>query len=397
MHLPSECYQLSEAVGEHLPQLRRSQQLGLALWAYGTIRAHSACQNAVVAALVVYGTLHHALRQYLREWLYDGPDKAAPCSCQVEVSLLFAPLMRWILSWWQGRELALAIDPTYRADKVVSLTVSVLYRGCALPVAWKVFVANREGVWMRYCLELLRLIKPGVPHGMHVLVMADRGLWSPRLWKRIRDLGWHPMLRLKKHDTFRPVGQDRVRASQLIPGPGYAWVGPGTAFSKSKLRRTGTLVVVWGLGQAEPWVLLTDLPPQDVGIWWYSLRFWIEVGFKALKGLGWQWEKTRRLDPDRVARHWLVLSVATLWVLAYGTRAEDASCLRLMPGRLRTPPQVTVHIPRHISVLALGWTWITHQWSRCSPWRRLWLRPEPWPTPPPGLVIIYHSPDTTFT
>ena len=57
---------------------------------------------------------------------------------------------------------------------------------------------------------------------------------------------------------------------------------------------------------------------------WYALRFWIELGFKALKSLGWKWDKTRRTDPDRVSRHWLVLSVATLLSLAYGTRVEDA-------------------------------------------------------------------------
>jgi hypothetical protein len=30
-----------------------------------------------------------------------------------------------------------------------------------------------------------------------VLVLTDRGLWSRRLWKRIRDLGWHPLMRLQ--------------------------------------------------------------------------------------------------------------------------------------------------------------------------------------------------------
>ena len=31
---------------------------------------------------------------------------------------------------------------------------------------------------------------------------------------------------------------------------------------------------------------------------WYALRFWIELGFKAVKSLGWKWDKTRRTDPD---------------------------------------------------------------------------------------------------
>ncbi len=390
MHLPKECYQLSEAIATHFPQLRRSQQLGLAMWVYGTIKAHSACQNAVIAALLIYGTFD-VLRQYLREWLYDGADKARPCASQVEVRVLFGPLISWIMSWWQGRELALAIDPTYLRDEVVCLSVSILYRGCALPVAWKVFPGNRQGVWMRYCLELLRLIRPGIPPQMQVVVMADRGLWSPRLWKRIRDLGWHPILRLKKHDTFQPVGSGRVRASTLVPGPGHAWVGRGTAFAKARLRRRGTLVVVWAPGELDPWVLITDLPEDKIGIWWYSLRFWIELGFRALKGLGWRWDQTKRTNPARVSRHWLVLAVATLWTLAYGTRAEDAECLGVTPSRLISPPSVPIPTPRQISVLARGWSWITSQWLRRSSWRRLWLRPDPWPQPPPDIQILYHS------
>ncbi len=66
---------------------------------------------------------------------------------------------------------------------------------------------------------------------------------------------------------------------------------------------------------------------------WHALRFWIELGFKAIKSLGWQWHKTRRTDPDRVSRHWLVLSVAT--PLAYGTRVEDANDRKLAPSNLR--------------------------------------------------------------
>ena len=83
------------------------------------------------------------------------------------------------------------------------------------------------------------------------------------------------------------------------------------------------LLAVWYAEQQEPWVILTDLPPAEVGVSWYTLRFWIELGFKAVKSLGWKWDKTRRTDPARVSRHWLVLSVATLLTLAYGTRVEE--------------------------------------------------------------------------
>ena len=72
----------------------------------------------------------------------------------------------------------------------------------------------------------------------------------------------------------------------------------------------------------EPRIILTGLPPDRVGVSWYALRFWTELGFKALKSLGWQWQKTRRTDPTRISRHWLALSVAALLALADGTRVE---------------------------------------------------------------------------
>ena len=114
----------------------------------------------------------------------------------------------------------------------------------------------------------------------------------------------------------------------------------GTAFSTAAAKRRCTLLAVWYVEQEEPWIILTDLPPDQVGVpSWYALRFWIELGFKAVKSLGWKWDKTRRTDPARISRHWLVLSVATLLALAYGTRVEDAHERRIAPGSLRAPPK----------------------------------------------------------
>ena len=99
-----------------------------------------------------------------------------------------------------------------------------------------------------------------------------------------------------------------------------------------------TLIVLWVPGQEAPWVVLTDEAPEDVELGAYGMRVWIEQGFRSLKRMGWQWHRTRRLDPVRVDRHWLVLAVATLWVLAHGTRVEEAYLRGLAPGRVRTPP-----------------------------------------------------------
>jgi hypothetical protein len=125
MHVPREVYPMERTLAERLPHLRPPQRRGLALWVLGAVLAQSACQSAVIAALLVRAP-YHALRQRLREWLLDGAEKAVPCSAQVEVEACFAPLLGWVLGWWQGRELALAVDATAPREEVVALVVSVL-------------------------------------------------------------------------------------------------------------------------------------------------------------------------------------------------------------------------------------------------------------------------------
>ena len=391
MRLPREAYPIREAIETHLPELRPAQQRGLTLWVYGAVLAGSACQAAVVLALLpAYGLrAAHALRQALREWCYAGADKAAPCRTEVDVAACFAPLLRWVLAWWRGDGLALALDATYQRDRQVVLAVAVLYRGAAIPVAWHVTAANRPGAWLAPALGLLERLAPAVPAGLRVLVLADRGLWSPRLWDAVRRRGWHPLLRVRPDATFRPAGGKRQRAAGLVPGPGRAWVGAGTAFKHRAARRAGTLVVAWEPGQAEPWLVLTDLAPTEVGVAWYGLRTWVELGFRGLKGVGWRWERTRRADPERVARHWLVLAVASLWALATGTRVEEAELRGAPPANLRVAaPPARRERPRRTSVFALGLTWLRWQLLRVRRlWRQVWLWPEPWPDPPPGLAV----------
>lgn len=389
MHAHSPYYQMHRTLLDHFPHLRPAYAHGLALWVYGTLLAHSACESAVLAALAPVGK-RETLRQRLRDLFRASADKRVPCQCDWDITLCFAPLLRWILSWWHGADLAFALDATTHGDRVVVLAISVLYRGTALPVAWQILPANQEGEWTPHWLRLLALLAPAIPAAMTVVAFTDRGLWSPRLWHAIRAAGWHPVMRIRTDCTVAPTGAPRQLARLLIAGPGHAWVGRGIAF-KPERRQAGTLVVVWEEGHAAPWVLLTDLAPTAVGVVWYGLRVWVELGFKALKSLGWQWQQTQRDDPDRVARHWLVLAIATLWTVAVGTRVEEATARAICPTRFWRPPRQPGAVPRTVSLFTQGWGWLVRQVVCGRLCRHLWLLPEPWPTPPINLTIWYHG------
>ena len=116
---------------------------------------------------------------------------------------------------------------------------------------------------------------------------------------------------------------------------------------------------------------------MDAGALWRELRFWIETGFDALKSVGWQWRKTRRTDPARVERRGLVLSVATLQTLAFGSRAEDAKALKRDPSALRAPPKAAPERNRLVSVFRLVLSTLSRLLAKGRMWRRARLPPEP--------------------
>ncbi len=212
MSYPQASYQTVLEQGQaRFPALRPAQQRGLAEWVTGTLAAGTACEARVLAALANTPTEWHAARERLRAWLYDGVDRPAPCRAQVEVSACFAPLVAWVLSWWTGGPLPLALDATLDRTRHAAVVVSVLYRRSALPVGWVVLPANVPGAWLEPLAPVLTALSTAIPASTRVLLFADRGLWSPRLWQQVRALSGYPVLRIQRHHHFAPRSRRAAR------------------------------------------------------------------------------------------------------------------------------------------------------------------------------------------
>jgi hypothetical protein len=374
--------------------LSHPQAYVLAILSFGIVRAASCALTAVAGKLSFLGSDNTVL-QRLKYWLRKGQDKAVPTGAEIRVRAVFPALIRWVLSLWQGTQLALALDATTLHDDLLILALSLLYRGTAIPLAWAFLPANRKQPWMPIILELLQQVAAVLPAGHEVLLLADRGLYSPRLYQAICHQRWHPLLRVNKQASFRLAQQAWRPIAALLPGPGHQWRGRGH-FSKGHALAC-TLVAFWAPGQQEAWFLITDLGPQRAQAAWYGLRVWIEEGFRILKSLGWQWQRSRITDPQRAERLWLALTLATVWVLAYGTWAEDqragppiipasaalAETAAPLSAAAITEP-VSAYVPptrpRHKSIFRQGLDLLAEYiWSRKRPLHRLRLVPEPWP------------------
>ena len=386
MSCQSQFEQWQLTIMQHLPHLSKPQAYGLALWSLGMVLSRSCALSTVSGLLAtLWKRKDNTMRQRLREWYYEAPAKRGKKRQSLEVETCFAPLLGWVLTQGQGRQIAWALDASSLGMRFVVLAISVLYRGCAIPVAWVVGPAAKPGAWRPHWLRLLRRLHRVIPKQWTVIVLADRGLYARWLYRRIVRLGWHPFLRINSGGTFRPEGQRRSQALKtLVPEPGTSWAGPGVAFSGAARRLECTLLARWDAGYRDPWLILTDLAPEASETAWYGLRAWIEQSFKVAKRGGWQWQRTRMTDAQRATRLWLAIAVATLWLLSVGGEADESlpeSTLLDVSGFCPARPGASRSRRwRLVSVFRRGWHRIMAALLRHDPLPQGRFIPLPWPT-----------------
>ncbi len=371
-----------------LPMLSKPQALVLALWSLGMVLACSCALSAVsVWRARLLKRQEKTVRQQLRAWGDEAHAQRGAQRQALVVEDCFVPLLRWVRRHWQGTQLVLALDAPTLGTRFTVLAISVVYRGCAMPVAWTLLPANQPEAWRRHWLRLLRQLRPAIPQGYTVIVLADRGLYAPWLFRRIVRLGWHPFLRINTGGTCRPDPQATYRPlPSFVPQPGTRWRGTGTAFKSPQRRLRCTLLACWEEGYADPGLILTDLPPEASDAGWYGLRAGIEPQFKCIKRAGWQWQRTRMTQPERAARLWLAVAVATRWRLSVGGMAEETIPASTLPDgsdalasqrRQRRATRL-----RLVSIFRRGWITILVALLEHAPLPRGAFLPEPWPRIP---------------
>lgn len=350
--------------------------------------ARSCALTAVTVCLAaLLKRQENTVRQQLREWCYEAQAKQGALRQALVVEDCLVPLLRWVLHQGQGTQLAWALDATTWGVRFTVLAISVVYRGCAIPVAWTILPATRPHAWRREWLHMLRRLRPAIPRGYTVIVLADRGLYAGWLLHRLVRVGWHPFLRIHTGGTFRPDPQATLRPwGSFVPCPGTRWRGTGTAFKSSQRRLRCTLLACWEVGYTDPWLILTDLPPEASEAGWYGLRAWIEPGFKVTQRAGWQWPRTRMTQPARAARRWLAVAVATLWRLSVGGMAEEtipeSTLLDVTDALAGQRRQRRATRLRLVSSFRRGWITILVALLNQAPLPLGGVLPEPWPRVP---------------
>ena len=246
---------------QHLSHLSKPQATVLALWSFGMVLARS-CALTAVSHLLATGLQRQeqTVRQQLREWYYDAPRKRGAKRQALHVETCFARLAGLgRAAGGRARNWPWPSMPPPWGHALWCLAVSVVYRGCAIPVAWVILPAGTKHAWRREWLRLLRRLRPAIPRGWTVIVLADRGLYAPWLFRRIMRLGWHPFLRINTGGQLSAHGGALLAALADLCRRGRARAGAGRGIAFTRNQVPCTLLARWEEGYKDPWLILTDL------------------------------------------------------------------------------------------------------------------------------------------
>ncbi len=274
---------------------------------------------------------------------------------------------------WTGQEAILALDSSVIWERYVIIRVSLIYRGRALPLAWKVLEHGSASVSFDEYKSILEEASRLLPLHCEAVLLADRGFADVDLMQLAIHLGWHFTIRAKGnllvHRAFKP----RCKMSQLVPPNGEIRLIHTVQITQ---RRFGPVHLVLAHVKTqkghEQWMLVSDRPTALDTLDEYALRFDIEENFLDDKSAGFQLESSQLRDADSLSRLCLVLAVATLYLVSTGT-----AIVALQRRRL-----IDTHWNRGISYLQIGWRYLL---SAVVYGQRLlthlWLDPEPDPQP----------------
>jgi hypothetical protein len=292
----------------------------------------------------------------------------------VQVQPLYAPLVRAALLHWQaiGR-VYLALDVSVlKGSPFVLIRVSIIYRGRAIPLAWRVLRHASATVGFADYAPVLSQAKSCLPAGLEVVLMTDRGFVHAELFQWLRQNHWHYRIRLTGDTLIHFPDRRVVSVASLCPPKGAAHFYHGVRLLGQAIGPVHLALAQIDEPNQEPWYIVSDEPTDLTTLEEYGLRFDLEENFLDDKSNGFQVEASRLETPEALERLFLVLAVATLHFTSVGVGVVRRKLRRWVDS----------HWDRGMSYFKIGWSWLRQQFRRGWPvLPPFWLDPDPDPEP----------------
>lgn len=291
---------------------------------------------------------------------------------RIEVHSLYAPLLVQALQGWDRRTVYVALDTSMLWNTYCIVRLSLVYRGRAVPIVWKVLEHGSSSIAYEVYQALLdQAAQLLFPFHCKVIFLADRGFADTNLMRHLRKLGWHFRIRIKESFWIYRPGQRPRKVNNIRLATGHTVFWHHVQITQGRFDNVH-LALGRTIGSKERWVVISDEPTCLETFREYGLRFDIEENFLDDKSNGFQLEASLIRSAKALERLCFVLAVTTLFLISQGTQVVQEGKRRL----------VDAHWFRGSSYLKIGWDWVKRSLSRGEKLQTcLALSPKPDPEP----------------
>lgn len=240
---------------------------------------------------------------------------------RVELELFYLPFVLVILQSLAHRgTLTLVMDGSETGRGCMTLMVSVLYGGRAIPLVWTTVEGNKGHLPQATHLALLEKVRPLLPPESVVTFLGDGEFDGDELQTAIAAAGWLYVVRTAKNRVINDAG-DIFKLSDIALAPNDCLDLPNVRIGHANYGPV--LVIAWRRkGCQEPIYLISNHDCVDEACYWYKKRFTIETFFSDQKLRGFNLQRSHLADPNRIARLLIAAALAYFWVIYLGAFAH---------------------------------------------------------------------------
>jgi len=236
--------------------------------------------------------------------------------------MYFLPYADVLLRHLALQTVVLVMDGSGVGRGCTALMIHVVYKGRALPLAWRVRHAPKGHFPEELHNALVELIRGLSPAGGQVVLLGDGAFDGTRLQHTLQQAGWSYACRTAT-STVATWESETFRLDAL-----GACLKPGRLIELQEVHFTreayGPILVLccWAKGYQEPLYLVSNMATAEEACRWYEKRFRIETFFSDQKSRGFHIHKSHISDVQRLSRLLIAACLAYIWIVYLGAVCE---------------------------------------------------------------------------
>ena len=247
----------------------------------------------------------------------------------------FLPYAEVLLRHLALQTLVLIMDGSGVGRGCTALMIHVVYKGRALPLAWRVRQAPKGHFPEELHIALVDLISGLLPVGAQGVLLGDGEFDGIRLQQTLQQAGWAYACRTATSTVATWAGET-FRLDAL-----GACLKPGRLIELKEVHCTreayGPIMVLccWAKGYQEPLYLVSNMATAEEACRLYEKRFRIETFFADQKSRGFHIHKSHISDVQRLSRLLIAACLAYIWVVYLGSVCEKEQWRPIIHRRKR--------------------------------------------------------------